>query len=66
MVIQSNMTPEAIVQIWGDTADVFIKHNILIVNKPLETLVESDILPAILDELNATVGSSSGTCVEGG
>jgi hypothetical protein len=66
MVIQSNMSPEAIVDVWRDTADVFKKHNVPLTKQSLETLVESEHLPSLLQELNSIVGSSTATCIEGG
>ncbi len=66
MVIQSNMSPGAIVAVWEDTANVFKKYNVPIIKQSLETLVGSDILTSLLQELNFIVGSSSATCIEGG
>lgn len=66
MVIQSNMAPKAIVEVWENTATVFQKHNIALVDMSLETLVGVDELTTLLKELNGIVGSSSATCVEGG
>ncbi len=66
MVIQSNMSPEAIVEVWGNTVDVFRRHNIPLAEKAIETLVETDILTPLLQELNAIVGSSTDICIEGG
>ncbi|GAM12293.1 hypothetical protein [Mesobacillus selenatarsenatis] len=66
MVIQSNMSPEAIVDVWEDTADVFTKYNIPLVNQSLERLVNNDLLIVLLQELNSIVGSSTTTCIEGG
>ncbi|SEM11468.1 hypothetical protein SAMN05192533_10162 [Mesobacillus persicus] len=66
MVIQSNMSSKAIIEIWGTTIDVFKKFNVPIAGDPLKTLVDDDKLPEILKELNQTIGSSSVTCTEGG
>lgn len=66
MVIQSNMSPEAIVDVWGETEEVFKKHKIPLTNQSLETVVEEKLLHLLLEELNATVGSSKETCIEGG
>lgn len=66
MVIQSNMSPNAIVEVWAETKDVFNKHNIPLTKQTLETLVEKELLSSILQELNSTVGSSTATCIEGG
>lgn len=66
MVIQSNMSPRAIVQVWENTEVVFEKNHIALSDQTLETLVATHVLAGILVELNAAVGSSSTTCVEGG
>ncbi|MFC4801260.1 hypothetical protein ACFPA1_18190 [Neobacillus sp. GCM10023253] len=66
MVIKSNMSPEAIIEVWGETADVFKKYNVPLTKETLETVVEIDLLPSLLQELNLVVGSSSATCIEGG
>ncbi|MGG3772948.1 hypothetical protein [Heyndrickxia faecalis] len=66
MVIQSNMSPKAIVDVWEITAPIFVKFNVPLTDKTLESIVDSDIVPTLLTELNAAVGSSSATCIEGG
>ena len=66
MVIQSNMSPEAIVDVWENTADVFTKYNIPLVNQSLEKVVNYDLLIVLLQELNSIIGSSTATCIEGG
>lgn len=66
MVIQSNMSPEAIVDVWGETADVFKRYNVTLTKQSLEKVVESDLLSSLLQELNSVVGSSTATCIEGG
>lgn len=66
MVIQSNMSPNAIVDIWGNTADVFKKYNVPLTKQSLETLVDHKLFQSLLRELNSVVGSSDATCVEGG
>lgn len=66
MVIQSNMSPKAIVEVWENTAVVFKKYHVPITEKTLESLIENDILDTLLKELNNTVGSSTATCIEGG
>jgi DNA primase large subunit len=60
------MSSEAIVDVWGDTADVFQKYNIPLTKQTLETLVENELLKSLLQELNSVVGSSTATCIEGG
>lgn len=66
MVIQSNMSPKAIVEVWKETEPVFIKYNVLIIEKTLESTIDTDLLPKLLVELNSIVGSSIATCIEGG
>lgn len=66
MVIQSNMSPIAIVKVWAETKDVFNNHNIPLTKQTLETLVEKELLSSLLQELNSIVGSSTATCIEGG
>ena len=66
MVIQSNMSPKAIVEVWENTVPIFAKFNVPLTDKTLESNIESEILPNLLHELNAAVGSSTATCIEGG
>ncbi|MCT8136582.1 hypothetical protein H1D32_01705 [Anaerobacillus sp. CMMVII] len=66
MVIQSNMPPKAIVEVWSNTEEVFKKYDVPINDKMMEVLVEADVLTRLLVELNAAVGSSTATCIEGG
>lgn len=66
MVIQSNMSPKAIVEVWEITAPILAEFNVLLTEKSLESIVESEILPILLNKLNAAVGSSTATCVECG
>ncbi|WP_019153609.1 hypothetical protein [Robertmurraya massiliosenegalensis] len=67
MVIQSNMSPERIINAWGETAVVFKKYILPMHSKQsLETLVGNELLVSLLQELNSVVGSSSVTCIEGG
>lgn len=66
MVIQANMSPEAIVGVWEVTADIFKKYNIPLTKQTLEALVEEKQLTSLLQELNSAVGSSTSTCTEGG
>ncbi|TDL75313.1 hypothetical protein E2R56_05675 [Rhodococcus qingshengii] len=66
MVIQSNMSPKAIVEIWEVTATIFKKHNVPLTEKALETFLEAYMLENLLIELNFMVGSSTTTCIEGG
>jgi hypothetical protein len=66
LVIQSTMSPKAIIEVWEVTVDIFKKYNIPIIKQSLETLVRNQHLPLLLQELNYAVGSSSETCIEGG
>jgi hypothetical protein len=66
MVIQSNMSPKAIVEVWGVTANIFKKYNIPLTDQSLDTLLEKQKLLFLIQELNTTVGSSTVTCIEGG
>jgi polysaccharide deacetylase 2 family uncharacterized protein YibQ len=67
VVIQSNMSPNNIVEVWEGTITVFNKYNVSIsAEQSLVSLVKEDVLPTLLKELNESVGSSSVTCVEGG
>lgn len=66
MVIQANMSPKGIIDVWPETKDVFDRHNISISNKALENILEGTVLTTIIEELNSVVGSSAITCTEGG
>lgn len=66
MVIQGNMSPKAIVDVWEVTEAIFDKHEIPHVGQTLEILVEEKQLHSLLQELNAAVGSSTATCIGGG
>jgi RNA binding exosome subunit len=66
VVIQSNMSSKAIVKVWGETRDVFLQHSIPLTEKPLKQVVEDEKLFILLEKLNAVVGSSGTTCIEGG
>ncbi len=66
MVIQSNMSPRAIVREWDATADVFARYRVPLTREPIEELVEEERIPLLLRELNAAAGSSAATCTGGG
>ncbi|ALC91361.1 hypothetical protein AM500_17320 [Bacillus sp. FJAT-18017] len=66
MVIQATMSPHAIAEVWGNTAELFKKHNILLSKLTLEELTEGEQLTLLLEELNSAVGSSDATCIVGG
>ncbi|MCH6265882.1 hypothetical protein [Neobacillus citreus] len=65
MVVQSNMSPKAIIKVWEITLPIFAKYNVPLTNKTLEITIDFEILPNLLTELNVAVGSSSATCIEG-
>ncbi len=66
MVIQPNMSPKAIVEIWEVTATIFSKHNVPLTERPMETFIAAESLANLLIELNNIVGSTTTTCIEGG
>lgn len=66
MVIQSNMSSKAIVDVWGETEVIFKKYGVPLTRQSLEKIVEDELLHLLLKELNSVVGSSSETCIEGG
>ena len=66
MVIQSNMSPKAIVEVWKISAPIFVEFNVPLTERTLESIIDPGILPNLIMELNAAVGSSTTTCVEGG
>ncbi|WP_053368050.1 hypothetical protein [Bacillus sp. FJAT-27245] len=66
MVIQANMSPVGIVDVWEAAAIIFEKYNIPLTKQRLEEIVEGADLSSLLEELNAAVGSSASTCIEGG
>lgn len=66
MVIQSNMSPKAIISVWKETSQIFIKYNISINDLTLEEAVNAERLERLIKELNQVIGSSETTCVEGG
>ena len=66
MVIQSNMSPKAIVDVWGITAPIFEKYKVPLTTEAMETFIEADVLVNLQMELNHIVESSTATCIEGG
>ncbi|MBB6452613.1 hypothetical protein HNQ94_001059 [Salirhabdus euzebyi] len=66
MVIQSNMSPKAIVGVWRETEIILNQHKVPLIDLALRELVENELLPSLLQHLNEVVGSSSETCIEGG
>jgi hypothetical protein len=66
MVIQSNMSPEQIIEVWEITTEIFRKYGISHENQSLKKLVDGEELVSLLSELNSVVGSSTATCIKGG
>ncbi|OCA85808.1 hypothetical protein A8F94_13125 [Bacillus sp. FJAT-27225] len=66
MVIQTTMSPQAIVEVWELTIGIFRNHQIPLSTLPLEELAEGKQLHLLLKELNSAVGSFEATCIEGG
>jgi hypothetical protein len=66
MVIQSNMSPKAIAEVWELTVTIFEKYNIPLSEIAMESFIDADILTNLLFNLNNIVGSSATTCIEGG
>lgn len=62
MVIQSNMSPKSIFEVSGDTVEVFNNYNVQLTERPLETVVGANVLTSLINDLNATVGSSLSKC----
>ncbi len=60
------MSPEAIVDVWAVTSDIFKRYDMLLTKQTLEELVKGETLTSLLQELNSAVGSSALTCTEGG
>lgn len=65
MVIHSNMSSKAIIEIWGNTLDVFKHYSVPISGNPLDILVHEEMLPQLLKELNQTIGSTVTARMEG-
>jgi hypothetical protein len=67
LVIQPNMTPKAIITIWKETEPVFKEYHLPITDEALESVVEDEnVLTAILNALNKSIGSNNTTCIGGG
>jgi hypothetical protein len=66
VVIQSNMSPKAIAEVWELTVAIFEKYHIPLSEIAMETFIDAEILTILLYELNNVVGSSATTCIEGG
>lgn len=65
IVIQANMSPQATVEVWGNTAALFNEYNIPLKEQALEILIDSEALASLLEELNINVGSSGVPCTKG-
>jgi hypothetical protein len=65
MVIHSNMSSKAVIEIWGNTLDVFKNYSVPISGNPLNSLVQEEALPQLLKELNQTIGSTFTAPTEG-
>jgi hypothetical protein len=65
MVIHSNMSSKAIIEIWGNTLDVLKNYSVPISGNPLNRLVHEETLPQLIEELNQTIGSPVSTAIEG-
>jgi hypothetical protein len=67
LVIQSNMTPKAIITIWKETEPIFKNYHIPITDEALHSVVlDVKVLPNLLNALNQSIGSSNKTCIGGG
>jgi hypothetical protein len=66
MVIQSNMSPKAIAEVWELTVTIFEKYNIPLSEIAMEIFIDADIVTNLLFDLNNRVGSSATTCIAGG
>ncbi|WP_280768038.1 hypothetical protein [Salipaludibacillus daqingensis] len=66
MVIQANMSPKGIVEVWEVTESIFMKYQIPLSHEMIQELVDDKKIDGLLQELNAAVGSSDLTCMEGG
>jgi hypothetical protein len=66
MVIQPNMSPKAIAEVWDETREIFEEYNVPMTEQKLEQTVPDYQLQILLSALNSTVGSSTNTCIEGG
>lgn len=67
MVIQSNMSPKAIISVWEETVAVFEKYGIAVgSDHSLEELVNKEKLEELLSKLNLIIGSTDRTCIGGG
>lgn len=65
MVIHSNMSSKAIIEIWGNTLDVFKHYSVPISGNPLNQLVHEESLPQLLKDLNQAIGSPVSASLEG-
>jgi len=61
MVIQENMSPKSIVQIWPQTKEVFAQYDITLTEKCLADILHQPLLTNVLQQLNEVVKSSAST-----
>ena len=68
MVVQDNMPVAGIAKVWPQTKAILERYGLSLSDaRPLgEALGDRRKLKSLLAELNAAVGSSGATCVEGG
>jgi len=66
MVIEKNMSPKAIVQVWQHTESIFVTFNIPLSDEPLHKLADEKTCAQLIETLNEQIGSSEQTCVPGG
>jgi hypothetical protein len=57
MVIQDNMSPQAIVEIWGETITVFEQYNLPLTGQMLNEIMAEQELDLLLNDLNRHVSS---------
>jgi len=66
MVIQQNMSLQAIIDVWPETKYIFQVYHLPLSKELLENLVANELLTELLKALNECVGSTVKTCTEGG
>lgn len=67
MVIQPNMKVQDITITWPETKKVFEQYGLNVMEtRQIQNLVPESVIHLLTRDLNAVVGSSELTCVEGG
>lgn len=68
VVVRDNMPVAGIAEVWPQTRDILERYGLSLsdVRALGEALRDRGKLESVLAELNAAVGSSGATCVEGG